>query len=74
MAEQFIGILHYKYFGPSMFREMVRSFENCEKLMVWETENRVEKNTVCKNQICVKLRQVSMSGVLYSRSSVEALR
>lgn len=44
MAKQFICTLKCKDFELSTFREIVRSFENCEKMLSRETENRVEKN------------------------------
>lgn len=44
MPEKFTYISHNEDFESDTFREMVRSFEVCEKMLRWETESPVEKN------------------------------
>lgn len=48
MTEQFIHTLNDIGFELSMFREMVRSFEHCETMLIRKTENKLEKNAFVK--------------------------
>lgn len=60
MVDRLIRMFHDKEFELSTFREMVRSFEDCEKMLSRETETRVEKNRFIEDELNVKSRKIAM--------------
>lgn len=70
MARWLGGILRDKDFELCMFSELLKSFKDCKKMLSGETANRVEKNRFERYVTSVKLRQNTMSGVLYKQRVV----
>lgn len=54
MAKRFIRISYNEESESSRSRELIGSFEDCEKIISRETENRVEKNEFTEDEARVK--------------------
>lgn len=73
MSEQTIRILHDKHFDLRRFRDTVRSFEDCAKVLSREAGNPVEKNVFLGDKMSVKVIQVAKFSVLFERNLVKVL-
>lgn len=74
VAKDVIKMLYNEYFDVSRYREVMKSFEDCEKMLSRETEKRVEENRFMKQEMSVISGQITMAGDLYNRSAVKVLR
>lgn len=62
IAEKLIRIWYDKAFELYIFKEKMMLFKNCEKMLVRETENRVENSEFREDEINVNLGQIAISG------------
>lgn len=74
LAENCMKILHHKYFKFLSFKEVVKSYKDCEMMMNCEKEKLIEKIGFVKNEISVTLGRITMARVVYKRSLVDLLR
>lgn len=72
-VEHFIRILYDKGFELSRFREMVRSFKDCEKQLGPKNENRTEKNAFGRDGTIFKVEKITISRVIYKQSVAEVV-
>lgn len=74
IAEKYICVLHDKDFELSTQREIVKFSEDCEKMLRRETDIRVEKSGCIKNELSVRLEQVTVCRILYKRNDEKDLK
>lgn len=67
MVEHSIHTLHDKGVELSSFREVMRSFKDCEKHLSRKTENRAEKNAFMRGETIIKLEKIAICRVRYKQ-------
>lgn len=68
------SILHDEDFELSRLKWILRLFEDSENMVSPETENRVEMDEFIKDEISIRLWQITMYGELYKRGVLDVLR